>query len=102
RGRGRGWNSTSLRPSRRPPDVDTPKSASITSARPGRRVRVRRTSSLKDRSLDAIFRPRSVAVGGAARRPGSIGSEILGKLLEAGFEGAVYPVNPHTSYLHSI
>jgi len=57
---------------------------------------------LKDRSLDAIFRPRSVAVVGASRRPGSIGSEILGKLLEAGFEGAVYPVNPHTSYLHSI
>ncbi|HEV8375147.1 MAG TPA: CoA-binding protein, partial [Candidatus Polarisedimenticolia bacterium] len=57
---------------------------------------------MKNRSLDAIFRPKSVAVVGASRRPGSIGSEILGKLLEGGFEGAVYPVNPHTSFLHSI
>jgi len=55
-----------------------------------------------NRSLDAIFRPRSIAVIGASRRPGSIGSEILAKILEAGFEGAVYPVNPHAPYLHSM
>jgi acetyltransferase len=55
-----------------------------------------------NRSLDAIFRPRSVAVIGASRRQGSIGGEILAKLLEGGFEGAVYPVNPHTDFLHSI
>ncbi|MCI0568804.1 MAG: acetate--CoA ligase family protein [Acidobacteria bacterium] len=55
-----------------------------------------------NRSLDAIFRPKSVAVVGASRRIGSIGGEILAKLLEAGFEGAVYPVNRHTSYLHSM
>lgn len=55
-----------------------------------------------NRSLDAVFRPKSVAVIGASRRPGSIGGEILKKLLEAGFEGPVYPVNPHTSYLHSM
>ncbi len=55
-----------------------------------------------NRSLDAIFRPRSVAVIGASRREGSIGGEILSKLLEGGFEGAVYPVNPHADFLHSI
>ncbi|HEU5182339.1 MAG TPA: acetate--CoA ligase family protein [Candidatus Polarisedimenticolia bacterium] len=55
-----------------------------------------------NRSLDAIFRPRSVAVIGASRREGSIGGEILAKLLEGGFEGAVYPVNPHADFLHSI
>ena len=55
-----------------------------------------------NRSLDAIFRPRSVAVIGASRREGSIGGEILAKLLEGGFEGAVNPVNPHTDFLHSI
>jgi acetyl coenzyme A synthetase (ADP forming)-like protein len=55
-----------------------------------------------NRSLDAIFRPSSVAVVGASRRSGSIGSEILRKLLDGGFEGAVFPVNPHTKFLHSM
>jgi len=54
------------------------------------------------RSLDAIFRPSSVAIVGASRRPGSIGSEILGNLLAGGFTGAVFPVNPHTPVLHSM
>ena len=35
-----------------------------------------------NRSLDPIFRSSSIAVIGASRRPGSIGSEILRKLLE--------------------
>jgi acetate---CoA ligase (ADP-forming) len=55
-----------------------------------------------NRSLDAIFRPASVAVVGASRRTGSIGSEVLRKLLDGGFEGAVFPVNPHTKFLHSM
>ncbi|HEV8336548.1 MAG TPA: acetate--CoA ligase family protein [Candidatus Polarisedimenticolia bacterium] len=55
-----------------------------------------------NRSLDAIFRPSSVAVIGASRRPGSIGSEILHKLLAGRFQGAVFPVNPHTQVLHSM
>jgi acetyltransferase len=54
------------------------------------------------RSLDAIFRPSSVAVIGASRHPGSIGSEILHKLLAGGFTGAVFPVNPHAESVHSI
>ncbi len=44
--------------------------------------------------LDAVFRPRSVAVVGASTRPGKLGHEILRNLLEAGFGGEVYPVNP--------
>ena len=55
-----------------------------------------------NRSLDAIFRPSSIAVVGASRRSGSIGSEVLRKLLDGGFEGAVFPVNPHTKFLHSM
>jgi acetyltransferase len=52
--------------------------------------------------LDALFRPRSVAVIGASRRPGSIGAQILHNLVEGGFEGKVFPVNPHAEVLHSI
>jgi acetyl coenzyme A synthetase (ADP forming)-like protein len=52
--------------------------------------------------LDAIFRPRSVAVIGASRRPGSIGAAIFRNLLEKGFEGPVYPVNPSARVVQSV
>lgn len=48
-------------------------------------------------SMKRLFEPKSVAVVGAARRRGKIGSEILHNLLEAGFRGKVYPVNPGAS-----
>ena len=46
------------------------------------------------RPLDAIFRPRSVAVIGATEKPGSVGRTILWNLLSSPFGGTVYPVNP--------
>ena len=52
--------------------------------------------------LDAIFRPRSVAVIGASRRPGSIGAAIFRNLLAKGFEGPVYPVNPSARVVQSV
>jgi len=53
-------------------------------------------------SLDAIFRPRSVAVIGASRKRQTIGREILANLVEYGFSGPVYPVNPAAEAIHSI
>ncbi|HXS81081.1 MAG TPA: acetate--CoA ligase family protein [Methylomirabilota bacterium] len=52
--------------------------------------------------LDAILRPRSVAVIGASRRPGSIGAAIFRNLLANGFEGPVYPVNPSANVVQSV
>ena len=52
--------------------------------------------------LEAIFRPRSIAVIGASRRKGSIGHVILHNILTAEFNGKVFPVNPTTSVIHSI
>ncbi len=54
------------------------------------------------RSLDAIFRPRSVAVVGASRRHGSIGREILRNLVAGDFNGPVFPVNSHETVLQSM
>lgn len=54
------------------------------------------------KGLDAIFRPRSVAVIGASRRPGSIGAAIFKNLLEHGFDGPVYPVNPQARVVQSV
>lgn len=47
------------------------------------------------RNLEALFAPRSVAVIGASRRPGSVGATVIRNALDAGFKGAaVTPVNP--------
>src|SRR5690242_6878090 len=44
--------------------------------------------------LDVFFRPQSVAVIGATERPGSVGRAIVANLVQGGFPGAIYPVNP--------
>jgi acetyltransferase len=52
-------------------------------------------------SLDAIFKPRSIAVIGATPRPGSIGREILNNLFANELNGKIFPVNPKYEYIHS-
>lgn len=46
------------------------------------------------RNLSALFHPTSVALIGASNRLNSVGAVIAKNLREAGFEGAVLPVNP--------
>jgi acetyl coenzyme A synthetase (ADP forming)-like protein len=53
-------------------------------------------------SLDALLRPRSVAVIGASRRRGTIGAEIFHNLLANGFTGTVFPVNPGASSVQGV
>lgn len=48
-------------------------------------------------SLLPFFRPRSVAVVGASRSPGSIGYQLIDSLVQADFHGPIYPVNPKAS-----
>jgi len=45
-------------------------------------------------SLDALFSPRAVAVVGASNRELTIGYRIIENLLDFGYTGPVYPVNP--------
>lgn len=52
--------------------------------------------------LDRIFRPRAVALIGASRKPGSIGQQLLHNLVEYGFTGKVFPVNPNAEAVHSM
>lgn len=44
--------------------------------------------------LEALLEPRSVAVIGAGTHPGSIGHEVLHNILDGGYTGAIYAVNP--------
>lgn len=52
--------------------------------------------------LDPLFRPASVAVIGASNRRLTIGYRIIENLLESGFNGAIYPVNPRAAFVRSI
>jgi acetyl coenzyme A synthetase (ADP forming)-like protein len=49
-----------------------------------------------------FLRPRSVAVIGASRSRGSIGGELFHNLLEMGFQGPVYPVNPGSEVVQAV
>jgi acetyltransferase len=46
------------------------------------------------RNLEHLFRPASVAVIGASDRPQSLGATVMRNLLDGGFSGPVWPVNP--------
>jgi acetyltransferase len=45
------------------------------------------------RNLDALFRPKSVAIVGASERPGSIGAAVTKNALSGGFAGPIHLVN---------
>ncbi len=46
-------------------------------------------------SLDAIFRPRSVAIVGASNNPERWGYGTMLNMLAAGYRNALYPINPN-------
>jgi len=52
--------------------------------------------------LDPILRPGAIAVIGASRLSDTIGHQIFANLLHHGFTGAVYPVNPNATSIHSV
>ncbi len=49
------------------------------------------------RGLDSIFRPETIAVIGASTNPEKMGYQILDNIIQAGFEGKIFPVNPKAS-----
>ena len=53
-------------------------------------------------SLQHVLTPASVAVIGASRRPGSVGRAILLNIIDAGFPGRVYAVNPSAAELDGV
>jgi len=53
-------------------------------------------------NLDKIFKPESVAVIGASEKESSIGSVLVENLIQGGFQGKVYPVNPRYRTIHDL
>ena len=57
----------------------------------------RRQHAASFSAVSSFLRPTSVAVVGASRHPESIGGTLLRNMVEGGFSGPIYPVNPHAS-----
>ena len=53
-------------------------------------------------SIRNVLAPRSVAVIGASRQPGSIGQLVFQNIMEGGFSGVVYPVNPKADAIMAV
>jgi acetate---CoA ligase (ADP-forming) len=53
-------------------------------------------------ALTRFFRPEKVAVVGASRDRQAIGGLVFDNLLEGGFQGVVYPVNPNAPYVQGV
>lgn len=53
-------------------------------------------------SVRRLLAPRSIAVIGASRRYEAIGHQMLRRLIDGGFQGPVYPVNPEARSVSSV
>ena len=53
-------------------------------------------------SLESFFNPKSVAIVGASRQKGKVGYEILVNMIEAGYAGQLYPVNPKADTIEGL
>jgi acetyltransferase len=51
--------------------------------------------------LDALFKPRSVAVIGASNNPLSIGHIVIQNLVDHDFKGPIFPINPKSKVIKS-
>jgi len=52
--------------------------------------------------LEKFFNPKSVAIVGASRQKGKVGYEILKSMLDAGFPGEIFPVNPQAESIENL
>ena len=52
--------------------------------------------------LDSLFRPKSAAVIGASTKEFSIGNRVIRNLIEFGFKGPIYPINPKADEVRGI
>jgi len=48
----------------------------------------------RQKGIDHLFNPRSIAVIGASETKGKLGNDVLRNLIESGFNSRIYPVNP--------
>jgi acetyltransferase len=53
-------------------------------------------------SYTSLFYPESIAVIGASRTPKSVGNDLVKNLVEQGYTGKIYPINPQADELYGL
>ncbi len=48
----------------------------------------------RQKSIDILFNPKSIAVIGASATRGKLGNDVMRNLIDSEFDGRIYPVNP--------
>src|SRR5659263_168509 len=89
-----GWRPKPASPRWSSPETSTTSAAFPTSRRKRTSRRSSNRSRRGDKMLDALFKPKAVAVIGASTKELSIGNVILRNLQEYGYRGKIYPINP--------
>ncbi|MBU2592676.1 CoA-binding protein, partial [Patescibacteria group bacterium] len=56
----------------------------------------------KAKDLSRLFSPRSIAVIGASATSGKVGAIVLKNIINSGFPGKVYPVNPNAENINDL
>lgn len=59
-------------------------------------------TSGRSAELDELFQPSAVAVIGASNKPGKVGTSLFRNIIQAGFKGVVYPVNPSSKSVSGV
>ena len=57
---------------------------------------------LNTMSLERFFNPKSVAIVGASQNKGKVGYEILTNMVNAGYKGTIFPVNPKADTIEGL
>ncbi|MBT8371513.1 MAG: CoA-binding protein, partial [Deltaproteobacteria bacterium] len=52
--------------------------------------------------LESLFRPKSAAVIGASSKELSIGNRVIKNLIDFGFKGEIYPINPKADEIRGL
>ncbi|MFX1273475.1 MAG: acetate--CoA ligase family protein [Promethearchaeota archaeon] len=52
-------------------------------------------SNKKDKDISFFFNPKSIAIIGASETPGKVGNTVLNNIIKSGYQGKIFPINPH-------
>ncbi|NCU42076.1 MAG: acetyl CoA synthetase, partial [Candidatus Moranbacteria bacterium] len=52
------------------------------------------------RTFETLFHPQSIAIIGASSHSGNVGNDVLKNIVESGFQGEIFPINPKAKELY--
>ena len=56
-------------------------------------------SYMVNQDISFFFTPKSIAVIGASETKGKVGNTVLNNIINSGFTGNIYPINPRSKMI---